>query len=483
VLDDVINSVESSVDEEFEGRVRIVIAYTRDYDIGKPFNEVLSELMETLGRRRFGVWRKLIVDGKDLCGMCGMPTAKLVVETVGDEKLGLCSFCHYSHRVGTVSRRLGFIAELRDSSKYRDCDVVDVVGVKYAICLGDTHADLQREYIHYSINEFQNPILNASNVGYSVLFLNSKMPTNEETGEILTLDNISDYAISVKADANKMGYFKAKAAEDGASYLLFSTLLSTVFDAYSSWLFTRNIHRYGDRVFVIYSGGDDAFLIGDYRALDLIANIIRRAGEFGINVAAGALIHEPQEPIYLIWGETDERLEETKRVNRDDSLIYLAHTGNAPIILRPSDVLEVTQYIDYKATAPSEEEDTIGRSLIFKMGEELTSIYNTLYTLYTLGQEGRCGLMSGFIKELIRSMVNYTYLVNRNKDRAETIISNLSRDIEPSRLTNLLMPILGIRDCSQYAKSRELMELTRLLAKVIMKINIQRLNRLGGVSR
>ncbi|ADY01692.1 CRISPR-associated protein, Csm1 family [Vulcanisaeta moutnovskia 768-28] len=477
VLDYVINDIESKVNEEFEGRVRVVVAYTGIHDIGNRFGDVLRELVAALGRRRYGIWRRFSVGGKHLCSMCGMPTGKLSVETIGGEELRLCPFCHYSHRVGTASRRLGFMAELRDSGGYGGCEVIELLGIRYAVCPDNARADLGREYIHYGINEFQNPILRASNVGYSVLFLNTRMPISQDTGDLLTLEDIGNYAISVKADANKMGIFKKGAAERGAAaYLFFSTLLTTVFDAYGPWLFTQNLGRYGNNVFIIYSGGDDIFIAGDHRALDYIARVMRRALDFGISVAAGALIHEPQMPMYLVWDETDERLEAVKDVSRDEPLIYLAHTGSAPIILTPSDVLEVVDYVNANTAAPpgEYEGDVIGKSLMFKVGEELTNIYNMLYALYALARQGRCGSRNELVRELVRGVVNYTYLVNRNRDRAYAVINEISSNVEPGRLTNALMPILRIRDCSEYVRSRELTELMKSLAKAIMKIDLYR---------
>ncbi|WP_054850217.1 hypothetical protein [Vulcanisaeta sp. JCM 14467] len=52
-------------------------------------------------------------------------------------------------------------------------------------------------------------------------------------------------------------------------------------------------------MFLIYSGGDDVVVIGDHMALDYMARLIIRANEFSINVAAGAMVHDVYQPIYL----------------------------------------------------------------------------------------------------------------------------------------------------------------------------------------
>ena len=462
VLNEAVDDVESAVISEFEGRLGLVIAYTKAHGVDASFREVLDELERELTRRRYGRYRRVHINGVDLCSMCGMASENL--EQPDDTTLRMCPFCSKAHKIGTVSRRLGFIARLRTSNYGRirdDCKNVNLLGIDYAICSEEVSPICSNEYVHYHLNELRFSCM--GNVANSVIFLNTIMPTDPETGDVMDLEKIrmGDMAITVRADANSMGRIKANAARDAATYAFFTNLLTTIFDAYGAYLIGSNQARYGGGVFLIYSGGDDVVVVGDYMALDYIARLITRANEFSINVAAGAMVHEVHQPIYLVWLEAEDRLARAKERNRNSSLIYVMDADRAPIILEPGDVLDIVNYVSMKHNyADLEEGQGVSPSMLYRLNRHFVEIYNALYEVVSNG--GNC---LDAKRRLLRAIIEYTYYYNRNRDTVSQAVSELGRELMPENLVNLLRNIkCGSEDgVGQYL---------RILGRAIASVNI-----------
>ena len=474
VLGKVINNIVDDVINGFEGNLSLSIAYTESYELSKNFKEVLDELNNRIARVRYSRFRKFKANSVGLCDVCGIASGNLTKVPTADGEIAMCPFCHLAHKLGTISRRLGFIAILRDVNYgKKECEEHDVLGIRYLICPDSVTPNYGAEYIHYNLNELR--IGNVSNVAYSVLFMNTRMPTDAVSGEISSLDDIKmgGMALTIKADANAMGTIKAKSSKNAAKYVLFTSLLVTIFDAYGAYLWNSNQSKYSgvNKVFLIYSGGDDIVVIGDYMTLDYLAKIIKRANEFSINVAAGALIHDAYQPVYLTWLSTEDRLEKAKDTDRSKSLIYLMNTGEAPIILEPDDALSIVNYVSRKheyATA-IEETPSESASMLYKLNKYLIEMYNSLYEVVL-----NTGNLLNAKRRFLRALINYTYYFNRNSDKVSSIINDLNRELLPQNLVNLLNSI-------ENNDKDYMLWYLKILGRAIVSINISALALKAGI--
>lgn len=214
-------------------------------------------------------------------------------------------------------------------------------------------------------------------------------------------------------------------------------------------------------------------VVGDHMALDYMARLIMRANEFSINVAAGALIHDVYQPIYLVWLDTENRLEEAKRKNRNASLMYVINIGGAPVMLEPSDVLNIVDYVSRKHDyAELEETRERGVSMLYRLNSHLVKIYDALYKVAVLKEEKKnsgtapsnADCLSAK-RSLLRALIEYTYYFNRNRDTVSQVINELGRELTPENLANMLKSV----ECGNEGRAGQYL---RVLGRAIASINI-----------
>jgi len=471
VLNGVIEEIEDEVVREFESRVRVVVAHSRVHNIVDDFGGVLREAYGGRDNRRYGKWKKFIINGKDLCDMCHMPTER--PSHVDNQTL--CPFCALAHRIGGVSRRLGMLAEVANPVNQPGCESIGI-GINYVVCLEGVRLGTVPRII-YDLNRLS--INNAINAGHALFFLNTRMPT-DEFGELKSFEDLGSVAVTIKSDANKMGDLKREASKLGAAqYVLYSQLLITIFDVYGAMLY-MNTPNYSDSVFIIYSGGDDLVVVSNHYALDYLVRIVRRANEFGINVAGGAMVHDVKLPIYLVWRYTEERLNSAKDMGRDKSLVYLLNTGKSPVILSIDRVRDVISYIEQKHAWTGELEDEEGeasRTLMYKVTIHLTRMYDLLWEMRgVLRDENRSKdltRLNELRRDLVHEVINYVYLINRNGRNAQGMLNELPKNLHPSNVADTLAPILRDQDNRQETL-KALDGLLNDLGIVVARINLYR---------
>ncbi len=97
-----------------------------------------------------------------------------------------------------------------------------------------------------------------------------------------------------------------------------STLLSVFFEGYVGEILRGFFEAEGsERVYAVYSGGDDLFLVGSWDATVALAKRIRRefaafTGRPDLGISAGLLLVDEKYPLFRAAQEAGERLEEAK---------------------------------------------------------------------------------------------------------------------------------------------------------------------------
>ena len=168
-------------------------------------------------------------------------------------------------------------------------------------------------------------------------------------------------------------------------------------------------------------------------------------------------------------------------MGRDKSLVYLLNTGESPVILSVDSVREVYNYIEQRHAWLSEgEEGEASRVLMYKVVIHLTNMYDLLWRIRSLLSGGKgedINKLKQSLNELKRSLtrevINYVYLMNRNRSNAQGILRELPRSLHPDNIANALAPILR----SQVNGEKPLNTLDRLLGDlgvVVARVNLYR---------
>ncbi len=158
------------------------------------------------------------------------------------------------------------------------------------------------------------------NVSYGFKFLPRTVPELEEDrvengktihkGSIKDLDSLGEEAEGIKQvailrmDVDNLGKIFAKGLGDNATISRVSTLstmLSLFFEGYLN-KYIEQKHR--NKIYVVYSGGDDSFIIGSWNVvLDLVYDLYNEFREFtcrnpDITLSAGIAVLDPKFPVY-----------------------------------------------------------------------------------------------------------------------------------------------------------------------------------------
>jgi len=104
-----------------------------------------------------------------------------------------------------------------------------------------------------------------------------------------------------------------------------STLLSVFFEGYVGELVRALAREEGqERVYAVYSGGDDLFLVGSWDAVLTLAKRIREdfrkfCGRADLGISGGFILVHEKFPLYQAALEAGERLEEAKRAGEKEA--------------------------------------------------------------------------------------------------------------------------------------------------------------------
>jgi len=192
------------------------------------------------------------------------------------------------------------------------------------------------------------------------------------------------------------------------------------------------------------------------------------------------MVHDARLPIYLIWHDTEERLNGAKDMGRDESLVYLLDTGKSPVILNIDRVRDVVGYIEQRHAWAEELEGEGGeasRTLMYKVTTHLTRMYDLLWEMREVLRDERGSKdltrLNELRRDLVREVINYVYLINRNSRNAQGILNELPRNLHPSNIASTLAPILRSQGNQQEAL-KALDGLLNDLGVVVARINLYR---------
>jgi len=456
-LDEVLDDLERRVLEDTDGVLTLYAARTGPYRLGdiEKFRDLWRQREDAVARRKAAYRDYSAKAGgtpnaksqraqysfhSSVCQFCGRPAETVYVEELD---LNLCRLCNNEFEAGKAARNLQALVVARgrtDAAQYAGrtraagCELSYFAFLDYTVyVMGGTAcaaagvaARLGEAPSVYLVNNPRSFIGGEDNVGYGFMFTNQHLPTTAE-GTVKSLEEIeTEYAVFLKADANRMGKRKEKASERPSLLATFSTTVSTAYELYPALLASRG-HR-GD-IFVIYAGGDDLALAGDLSALEYAARVAEYAERWGFRTAAGVVIGDPYLPIYYAWAEADRRLEHIAKRNRDRSMVALV-TEPVEIALDAGSLGDL--YGRAVSLGEIEEEET--RRLI-------RAVYGQLLKAYAHALSLQRQRSPQALRELAKTFIELAYVLNRRGDQAKTVGNLVSRlagvDISPDGLPRL----------------------------------------------
>jgi CRISPR-associated protein Csm1 len=456
-LDEILNDLERRVLEDTDGVLTLYAARTGPYRLGdiEKFRDLWRQREDAVARRKAAYRDYSAKAGgtpnaksqraqysfhSSVCQFCGRPAETVYVEELD---LNLCRLCNNEFEAGKAARNLQALVVARgrtDAAQYAGrvraagCELSYFAFLDYTVyVMGGTAcaaagvaARLGEAPSVYLVNNPRSFIGGEDNVGYGFMFTNQHLPTTAE-GTVKSLEEIeTEYAVFLKADANRMGKRKEKASERPSLLATFSTTVSTAYELYPALLASRG-HR-GD-IFVIYAGGDDLALAGDLSALEYAARVAEYAERWGFRTAAGVVIGDPYLPIYYAWAEADRRLEHIAKRNRDRSMVALV-TEPVEIALDAGSLGDL--YGRAVSLGEIEEEET--RRLI-------RAVYGQLLKAYAHALSLQRQRSPQALRELAKTFIELAYVLNRRGDQAKTVGNLVSRlagvDISPDGLPRL----------------------------------------------
>lgn len=155
-----------------------------------------------------------------------------------------------------------------------------------------------------------------------------------------------------------------------------STLLSVFFEGYVGELVRELAKEEGvERVYAVYSGGDDLFLVGAWDAVLALAQRVREdfarfTGRPELGISAGLLLVHEKYPLYLAAQEAGERLEEAKAAPEECVDLALPQKDRISFLGRVVPWAEFAEVRAWKERLTrAVEEDVAARRVLFVLRE------------------------------------------------------------------------------------------------------------------
>ncbi len=232
--------------------------------------------------------------------------------------------------------------------------------------------------------------------------LNSYVPKdkNDDIKDFSTLAKNSSGLMALKADIDKLGdTFRALYTEDFRKFNRLSREVEFFFSDYiTSLLKDKNIYT-------VFAGGDDLFVIGEYKEIVLIAKKIRdEFYEFSLNkttISMGLVMFKPSTPITFVSKMADDA-EKRAKIERDSIDIF-------GVSMKFKEFIEI--------------EDSFDRVVKYlkENGVETTTFYYRLIELCTM----RENINKDVRNAMWKSKLNYLFIRNIKKENNDIKIFNL----------------------------------------------------------
>jgi Predicted hydrolase of the HD superfamily (permuted catalytic motifs) len=316
-LDELQRRVDEVLVKEFGGHLGVVLGWLKvnGRELGVDIlGEKIHELYEKTGRKKFQKFSTVLENfdrlvnylGPDNYEMC--PSCQVSLKSEGEN---LCKWCELFQEVGEKIPRAEYVvfySERKDlySSERRDFYLEGIGGVS-VYSKGQTPDTLPEDtLLLLNRTDFEDK-------ADGFFFLANTVPTKEEEGKILVKDfeemveeEEEGYKLLafVKMDVDNLGLIFSQGLREDYSISRVATLsrsLDLFFSGYINTLLQKE--EFKNKVYVVYSGGDDVFFCAPWEiALKVAKEIEKDFTEYTcrnkcFTLSAGVFFQKPNYPI------------------------------------------------------------------------------------------------------------------------------------------------------------------------------------------
>ena len=227
-------------------------------------------------------------------------------------------------------------------------------------------------------------------VASGIRFTANVTPRKDSRGTVATFEDLQEASQGLKRlgvlrmDVDDLGHlfgFGFRRA-DGSSLSTIarvaslSTMMSIFFEGWVGEL-CRAINEASpqERIYSIYSGGDDLFVVGSWDALPALAYQISRdlshfaAGNSLVHVSAGITLHGGKHPLYQAAQQAARALDSAKDLDGKNAITFLGQSLHWPDFAHAAKLCERLLAI--------QQEPQVGRSLFHLLGQLYTEYQST----------------------------------------------------------------------------------------------------------
>jgi Predicted hydrolase of the HD superfamily (permuted catalytic motifs) len=332
-LDELQRKVDDVLVKEFGGHLGVVLGWLRvnGRELGlDKLREKIHKLYEEIGRKKFQKFSTVLENfdrlvnylGPDNYEMC--PSCQVSLKPEGEE---FCKWCELFQKVGEKIPRAEYVVF---SPEMGDFYLEGIGGVSV----------YSKGQIPYTLPEDTLLLLNRTDFedkADGFFFLANTVPTKEEEGKILVKDfeemleeEEEGYKLLafVKMDVDNLGLIFSQGLREDYSISRVATLsrsLDLFFSGYINTLLQKE--EFKNKVYVVYSGGDDVFFCAPWEiALKVAKEIEKDFTEYTcynrcFTLSAGVFFQKPTYPIRFGADKAEEEKDFAK-VNKNSISLW-----------------------------------------------------------------------------------------------------------------------------------------------------------------
>lgn len=252
-----------------------------------------------------------------------------------EPELKLCPDCRDAEKLGETLSRAEYIAEVYNEKKNINGNAFDIPSLKTKYyCLkvpGELEGIEAEKVVLYKLNstDFLPGKSNINSCAYGFRFIAGDFIPRDEEDNPLTFNDFAEQSQGIKRlgilrmDIDNLGLIFAKGFGKIGSISRVTSLsrnLSLFFDGYLNQICQSE--KYKDYVFIIYSGGDDLFIVGSWdKVVELAEDVYIHFKDFVcqneyLTLSGGVSLTTKKHPIYKgaeYAGEAEEIAKDYKR--------------------------------------------------------------------------------------------------------------------------------------------------------------------------
>lgn len=356
-----------------------------------------------------------------------------------DSEIMLCRDCADAEKLGRSLFRADYLIEAYKGEGSGDAGFhIPFISTTYHLVpdLRDIGRLEAEKITIYKLNstDFIIPELKNKNCSMSFKFIGgTDIP--QENGKPLTFNDFADKSEGIKRlgilrmDVDNLGEIFTKGFPDRASISRVTTLsrrLSLFFGGYLNTICQSE--EYKEKVYIIYSGGDDLFIVGSWNAIVDLAEEIRRefreftAGNPSFTLSGGIALSGKKYPIYRgadHAGDAEESAKSYKRKGMEKNAITFL---NKPLSWSDMEVSRDIKDLLYECVATGKPVGDGNKKLLRGILDRLRRIY-LLYETNKNYWKGKERLSSDVVEEKTR--------YNKWLWRSVYFMDRLGRENEP----------------------------------------------------